>query len=322
MKQENQTDGLRSFDIDLVYLWVDGSDPEWLARRASLRGDTAVDASKDGEGRYAERGELIYSLRSVAEYAPWIRRIFIVTDRQIPRGIDTNHPKIRIVDHTEILPPEALPTFNSTVIEHALFRIPGLAEKFLYANDDMFFNRPVQPDDFFTPQGLPIARMNRRPLRGLSLWFKEKIQRKQLSTYNRTIQTSAKLVDEKFGRYIGHKTHHNIDAYDRSDYQRAFELFREPIEATFHHRFRSDDDVQRNLYTYVAMAERRAKVCFVGRKTSFRLHIDNPAHYGKLEKATPMLFCLNDSEYSTEADRRRMVEFLEKRFPNPSPFEK
>ena len=90
-----------------------------------------------------------YSLRSVEMYAPWIRKIFIVTDNQVPKWLDTSNPKIRIVDHKEILPEVSLPCFNSRLIEHFLYKIPGLSEHFLYANDDMFINRPVTPATFF-----------------------------------------------------------------------------------------------------------------------------------------------------------------------------
>ena len=308
-------------DIDLVYLWVNGNDPEWQKKRNQFANGGKHDSALDGKGRYADNDELLYSLRSAAMYAPWLRKIFIVTDRQIPEWLDTSNPKIQIVDHTEILPHEVLPTFNSTVIEHALHRIPDLSEHFLYANDDLFFNRPVKPSDFFTADGKPIARLNRRPLRKFTLWFKEKIQKKPLSVYNHTIRTSAEMVKARFGKYIGHKTHHNIDAYRRSDYRHAYELFRERIDRTLSNRVRSRDDVQRNLYTYVAMCEDKAEVQFVDQHTSFRLHIDKPERYAKLLKYNPMLFCLNDSEYSTDDDRRKVSEFLAERFPSPSPYE-
>ena len=65
--------------VDLVYLWVDGSDPVWQAKRQSVVGYEG-NTSADCKGRYADNGELKYSLRSVELYAPWIRKIFIVTD--------------------------------------------------------------------------------------------------------------------------------------------------------------------------------------------------------------------------------------------------
>ena len=100
-------------DIDLVYLWVNGNDPKWIAKRDACIGKP-TDKQENCAGRYADSGELKYSLRSVEKYAPWIRKIFIVTDDQVPEWLDTSNPKVHVVDHKEIMPEESLPCFNST----------------------------------------------------------------------------------------------------------------------------------------------------------------------------------------------------------------
>ena len=309
-------------DVDLVYLWVNGNDPEWQAKRNACIGTAETQRGVNCKGRYADNDELKYSLRSVAQYAPWIHKIYIVTDNQVPSWLDTSNPKVRIVDHKEIMPEICLPCFNSTVIEHFLYNIPGLSEHFLYANDDMFVNRPVKPDDFFAQDGLPIVRFNRRPLRKFTLWFKEKVQGRALSNYVQTIRRSAEMVEKKYGIYYGGKTHHNIDAYLKSDYQHAAQVFDSEIKATFANHVRSASDVQRNIYSYVALAEKRAHLHYVTQRTSFRFHIHRENHYKKLEKYNPMLFCMNDSEFATDEDRKRMADFLSLRFPDKSQFEK
>ena len=309
-------------DVDLVYLWVNGNDPEWQAKRNACIGTAETQRGVNCKGRYADNDELKYSLRSVAQYASWIHKIYIVTDNQVPSWLDTSNPKVRIVDHKEIMPEICLPCFNSAVIEHFLYNIPGLSEHFLYANDDMFVNRPVKPDDFFAQDGLPIVRFNRRPLRKFTLWFKEKVQRRALSNYVQTIRRSAEMVEKKYGIYYGGKTHHNIDAYLKSDYQHAAQVFDSEIKATFANHVRSASDVQRNIYSYVALAEKRAHLHYVTQRTSFRFHIHRENHYKKLKRYNPMLFCMNDSEFATDEDRKRMAEFLSLRFPDKSQFEK
>ena len=309
-------------DVDLVYLWVNGNDPEWQAKRNACIGTAETQRGVNCKGRYADNDELKYSLRSVAQYAPWIHKIYIVTDNQVPSWLDTSNPKVRIVDHKEIMPEICLPCFNSAVIEHFLYNIPGLSEHFLYANDHMFVNRPVKPDDFFAQDGLPIVRFNRRPLRKFTLWFKEKVQGRALSNYVQTIRRSAEMVEKKYGIYYGGKTHHNIDAYLKSDYQHAAQVFDSEIKATFANHVRSASDVQRNIYSYVALAEKRAHLHYVTQRTSFRFHIHRENHYKKLERYNPMLFCMNDSEFATDEDRKRMADFLSLRFPDKSQFEK
>ena len=311
-------------DIDLVYLWVDGSDPAWIAKHDAFTGKTTDTKRPDlnCKGRYANNDELKYSLRSIERYAPWIHRIFIITDNQKPEWLDTSNPKIRIVDHSEIMPPECLPCFSSRVLEHHLHMVPGLAERFIFANDDMLLNNPVTPETFFAEDGLPIIRFNRRPFRKLTLFYKEKIRGKRLSSHVRGIQHSAQAVEEKYGIYYGGKTHHNIDAYLKSTYRHAREVFNDQIEPTLGNHLRTDFDLQRNLYSYVALAEKKAHLVYVNQHTSFRFHIDNHKYYEKFRRYNPVFFCMNDSEFATDDDRRKSAEFLAELFPEKSQFEK
>ena len=308
--------------IDLVYLWVDGNDPVWQAKRNATIGKPEEKSAVNCEGRYADNDELRYSLRSVELYAPWIRKIFIVTDNQVPRWLDTSDPRIRIVDHKEIMPSESLPCFNSSVIEHFICRIPDLSERYLYANDDMYINRHVTPETFFASDGLPVIRLNRRWLRKYYLLFNERIRKKPLSNYNIIVRNAADLVEKRFGVYIGGKAHHNIDSYLKSDCLHVEEMFRKELQPTFSNHVREANDIQRSLYHYVALAEKRGHLRYVSQKDSLRLHIQNRRHYDKLSKYNPMLFCMNDSEYAQESDRRFASEFLQKRFPEKSRFER
>lgn len=309
-------------DIDLIYLWVNGSDPAWAAKRDRCVGKPAEGSSTHCAGRYTDNGELRYSLRSVEKYAPWIRRIFIVTDHQVPDWLDTDNPRVRIVDHSEILPEEARPCFNSVVLEHFFHRIPGLAEHFLYANDDMMLHRPVEPATFFAPDGLPITRLKPRLFWKQRVWVKTRLRGKSLSNYQLTIHRTALLVESQLGHYYGGITHHNIDAYRLSDYRHARELFDFAIRPTLAHHVRSDNDIQRCLYTFVARAEGRAHIRFVTKKTSFRLLIERPQLYEKFRHYNPTFFCVEDSEHASDDDRLRARAFMQQLFPEKSQFER
>ena len=312
----------QGMEIDLVYLWVNGNDPEWQAKRQAITGDAESKDSTDCKGRYVDSGELKYSLRSIELYAPWIRKIFIVTDNQIPEWLDTSNPKIQIVDHSEILPAESRPCFNSALIEHFLFRIPGLSEHFLYANDDMLLNRPTKPETFFKPDGFPIIRMNRKRFKKFRLWFREKVMGKKLNNHVRLIANAAKLVENKYGIYVGSRTHHNIDAYNKSDYERVHNIFKDDIASTLTHHIRDNKDIERQIYSYVPLIEKRAHVEYVDGKTSFRIEIHKPSQYCKIDNWHPIFLCMNDSEFAQDSDRERSKDFLERRFPNKSEFEK
>ena len=138
-------------DIDIVIAWVDGSDPDWLREKARFRAP-----EEDGEGRYRDLGLLPYWFRLVEQNAPWARKIHFVTWGHVPEFLNLESEKIHIVRHMDFIPEEFLPTFSSHAIELNLHRIPGLAEHFIYFNDDMFLLRPSRPEDFFR-DGLPCT---------------------------------------------------------------------------------------------------------------------------------------------------------------------
>lgn len=145
------------FDVDIVYTWVDGDDPVWQAekeRHQSADSSRLHDRVVHDE-RFRSRDELKYSLRSIELFAPWVRKIHIVTADQRPPWLDVDHPKINLVNHQDIYAdPAWLPTFNSSGIETQLHRIPGLAQKFLYFNDDFFLGQLTTKGDFFHQNGI------------------------------------------------------------------------------------------------------------------------------------------------------------------------
>ena len=106
--------------IDLVYLWVDGSDEKWAEKKANaLAKYKGIALNKDtvASCRFLQNDELKYSLRSVEKYASWINHIYIVTDNQVPKWLNLDNPKITIVNQNEIMPSKFLPCFNSCAIE-------------------------------------------------------------------------------------------------------------------------------------------------------------------------------------------------------------
>lgn len=139
--------------IDVVYLWVDGADPVWRAKRqlaherwqGARRGDLAVYGNV--EGRYRDNGELRFNLRALKRFFPDHGHVYIVTDGQKPEWLKPS-AGLTIVDHSTLLPKGA-PVYDSANIESWLHHIPGLSERFIYLNDDVFFGAPVDVDWWF-----------------------------------------------------------------------------------------------------------------------------------------------------------------------------
>lgn len=324
------------FPVDLVYLWVDGDDPEWRQKRSLYMPSMPKDKptpNSHSEARWRDNDELLFSLRSVERYAPWINHIYIITDAQCPKWLDRNHPKISIVDHRDILPAEALPVFSSHAIESCVYKIPGLSEHFILGNDDTFFGAPTTPDVFFKPDGSPIVRL-------LGSRFKRRRARRG-GNYARVLCHMQELVSDTFGKSIPYAPHHNFDAYRKGDYEYCVALMREAWERTAHSRFRTNDDMQRCFVSYYVIATGKAKMRKISRynringPTSFvrailsghyasdsrMIQLVSPDYRKEMEKYNPLMFCMNDGESVVDSDRSRMVEFLEAMFPEKSTFE-
>lgn len=303
-------------NIDLVYIWVDGNDQEWLKKKKLFMNEKINIA-----GRYQNNQELKYSLRSIEKHLPWFRKIFIVTDNQVPSFIDVNHPKITIVDHTEIIPNEILPTFNSGVIEYFIHKIPDLSEHFLFVNDDMFVNRDLLPS-FFFKDGLPIVRMVYNPNVRIKLLMK-KIFNLHISNFRLNIENAYKLFEKKFGVFYPVLPHHNIDAYLKSDYKAVVEdVFKQEVEAILVNRFRSKTGIQRIIFSYYLLFKKRGHLTYVNREESCIIKVHKTDYQKYITRYNPKLFCLNDTEHATDDDRERIQPFLEKMYPNKATFEK
>lgn len=148
--------------IDIVYLWVDGNDARWRAKRrhalAQLpREDSAAMARYSNvEGRFRDNHELRFSLRALQQFFPTHGHVYIVTDAQKPDWLRPSD-RLTVVDHRDLIPEAALPTFDSGHIESWIHHIPGLSERYFYFNDDVFFGAPVRVDDWFHADGFHVT---------------------------------------------------------------------------------------------------------------------------------------------------------------------
>lgn len=151
-------------DIDFVFTWVNASDKEWIARKEKYSNKgrcNTFDSRRFGSGEVTNI-EIETSVKSVLRCAPWCRTIWIATDNQVPDFINTLNGKeklkVKVVyHHTFFSDPDILPTFNSHTIEANLYNIPGLAQKFVYMNDDMYLSSLVHPSHFFNGD-IPVYR--------------------------------------------------------------------------------------------------------------------------------------------------------------------
>lgn len=319
---ETMVDDL-TFPIDAVYTWVDGEDLEWVnskrRREAELAGHEYHEEANH-EARFRSRDELKYSLRSLAMFAPWFRKIYIVTAGQVPEWLNTDDPRIVLIDHQDIYPPgDYLPTFNSNSIISRLHHIPGLSEHYVYINDDVFFGRDLGPERFFTPTGLAKVSPsnNRRPFGDATLLDEPH--------FNLT-RNIRRVLKERFGITVSRAIKHTPHPQLKSVHREMEAEFTAEYEQTWASPFRDHRDIVADqLHHYYAQITGKAI------PTSLRYHyiniLDN--QYRLVMENTLRLrdrdtFCINDApvDGAQPIDDQFVTEFLESYFPVKSSFEK
>ena len=324
--------------IDMVYLWCNGNDPAFKKRKNQFlnQNNNLCDEELSGDKRFFDNEELRYSLRSLEKNAPWINHIYIVSDRQIPKWLNTNYSKVSIIDHSQIMPKKLIPCFNSNVIEYFITNIPNLAEKFLYGNDDMFFGGELRPSDFFI-NNQPIVRVKLvnkyRTVKDAEYYFKQYFpsDKAVLNAYELLIKKFNKNKNENFYIY-----HHNIDAYTKSCCNLLKNEFKTDLEKTYSNRFRADNDISRIIFNMGSVYKNLAKLKIVTDPKPWRrsLHKIFPVNWEsyldndsskKLEKEllkfNPKFFCINSGSDCSYEQKSKIKNLLETLFPVPSKFE-
>jgi glycosyltransferase involved in cell wall biosynthesis len=309
------------FPVDVVYTWVDGNDPEWNAgRERRLAGVTGTAQTREssGQARFVSRDELRYSLRSIHLFAPWVRRIHLVTAGQVPDWLDTAHPGVRLVDHREILPADALPTYNSHAIETALHRVPDLTEHFVYLNDDFLLGRPVRPEAFFSPAGLFASFFSANAI-GLS-------DLPGAPAYLKAAWNNRNLLERTFGAVTTNTLAHAPYPHRRSILDEITQRFPDEVAATARAPFRSETDLSLlssfaqhyGLMTGTSFAA-EANLAFVNLSNS-----DVDWQLDRLLDREQDFICLGDHHdhaLRTERLDELLGDFFRGFYPDPAPWE-
>jgi Stealth protein CR2, conserved region 2/Stealth protein CR3, conserved region 3/Stealth protein CR1, conserved region 1/Stealth protein CR4, conserved region 4 len=313
-----------TFPIDAVYTWVDGSDPAWRAKKDRYLQAAGLPRTTDhaSSARFTSRDELRYSLRSLNMYADWIRNIYLVTDDQVPDWLDTSQDRLRVISHRELFGDAGtLPTFNSHAIESRLHHIEGLAEHYLYLNDDVFFGRPVAPELFFCSNGLSRFFLSKAQLPlGAPSWSETSV--------TSAAKNNRRIIAEVCGSNITQKFKHTAHPQQRSVLSELEARYPQEFASTASHRFRSHDDISvaSSLHHYYAYARGRA---VPGELTYTYNDNADPVAPLRLQKLLwtrdSDLICLNDTDLSNvdaSDTEHLLLQFLVNYFPVPSEFER
>lgn len=339
-------------NIDVVIPWVDDEDAVWQEIRARYLSEFSE--STDRLSHYFRNWDTLrYVLRSIETNMPWVRQVHILTCGQVPSWLNTAHPKLRLHTHAEFFSPDSvLPVFSCNPIEMNLMNIPGLAEQFIYFNDDTLVMKPVTPQRFYQ-NGLPVDYLVLDFPRGGWLYDRIRIkdsyadicknsirllndvyplrtlfrQRKDL-VYHSTYKPSD-LLRNHFLHFIGKykwiKINHHPQAMLLSNLIKCLELFPAEMTHTARTRFRSHTDLNQYLYRNMALMSGHFQPHFYD--DAFCMVLSGVKRYQKERRALSerTFVCVNDSPFLSEAEYpelKRLVEAdLNRSLPRKSDYE-
>ena len=282
-------------DIDVVYTWVNHQDKAWqVMYRAACDArseDVSEHESANTLARFQSRNELLYSIKSVKKYAPWVRNIFVVSNCEMPVVLKGDS-HVSWVAHEDIFPDTSvLPNFNSRAIETNLHHIEGLSEHFLYFNDDFFLCRPVSRDDFFSPDGKIFVFPSKHDMP----YEKTGV----LSPFEHGALNACRLVTEDTGYVPQKRLHHAPYVLTRGSLYELESKYQALIDATRTHKFRDNSDIPlaTSLHAYYAVAHQRGEL----REIPCRyVDIGDPLflllvhRFSPLRRGKYMVFCMNE----------------------------
>ena len=302
------------YPIDFVFLYVDNTDKEWQ-KKYLIMSDKYGKKKNVSSQRYRDWGTLKWFLRGLDECMPWIRNTYMVveSESQVPAWIDRE--KIHIVYHKDIIPEQFLPTYNSDAIEIFLYRIEGLAEHFIYANDDMFAINKMNKDDFYNSIGNPYLKIT-----------STEFDRNSAKVYRNILKTTDEFVRDDLGltSYEDRVLHsdHSFQPMLKSTWEKLWEKHNDELESSIS-PFRENKNISQEATAFwhylsgnYSLSERITK--YVDFRKNTLKDIVECISSKKIQ-----ILCINDSGCNIfETAKSRINNSFKQKFPNMSKYEK
>ena len=337
--------------IDFVVTWLDSTDPVWQQQYDKYKGGTTM--GDRSEARFRDWDLFKYWFRAVEKNAPWVNKVFLVTNGTFPKWINPDHPKLVLVSHDQYIPENFLPTFNSCTIELHMNKIQGLSEHFVYFNDDCYINQPVTPDYYFV-DGLPcdnnaetffntttyrpedrfnirismftdVCVINRYFNRN-EVWRQSKKRWLGGHLGKRDLLTSLLMIFFKRKQFVGFNWKHTEQAYLRSVFDEAWEKEPGMLNESCT-RFREEVILNPYFFRYWQFASNRfhpVRLSGTEKYRTTRGEIDIICKCLKDPKVKSL--CINDTPFCTDEDfeyvKNKLQQAMSEKFPKKSSFEK
>ena len=293
-----KTRNLKESAIDFVIPWVDGNDPEWRREKNMYSGNnTSFSSEKDiRDERYRDWDNLQYWFRGVEKFAPWVRKIHFVTWGHLPKWLNTKHPKLHIVNHTDYIPAQFMLALQPDVANANDQVMP-----YIYLNNAMVLakyfdkrsNMKKQPGAYFHI-GYPL----------------------QYFCYN--------MMETAFTRFTGFYTVHGPSPLKKKTYEKLWKLEPELLNEVCSHKFRQKSDINQ----YVLREYQKLSGNFIPRNVQklngyYEISNNNEKLLQAITQQKKKVICLNDANCSVDFETIGMEikNAFDQVFPEKSSFE-
>lgn len=337
-------------DIDVVIPWVDPTDKEWQASKNKFLKDLNNDKVDNSENRFRDWDNFKYVFRGIDKFMPWVHKIYLITCGQVPDWMNKEaDDRLVIVNHSDYIPKEYLPTFSSHPIELNLHRIKELSEHFIYLNDDYFVINETSPEDFFV-DGLPCDYALEDPITPdhkdifnnilinnmvllNSHYDRRTVLKEQKKKFYSMCDKKAFVTNMCFrplkrNHFFGLHYSHLASNILKSTIEKVWTENRDILEATSSHKFRNADDVNQFIFKneqYVTGKFHPYNINRFGRAIQLDDTIEGTVEdvCRTITDSGYKMICINDCNIEDfDNTRTKINAALEKILPNPSVWER
>lgn len=327
----------KEFKIDFILPWVDGNDVEWQKDKQKYSPAKSSDASAS---RFRDWDNLQYVFRGIEKFTPWVNNVYFITYGHLPKWLNTNNEKLKIVNHKDFIDEKYLPLFSCNPFEVNLHKIPGLSENFVYLNDDIFFLKPIK-EEYFFKNGLPCDTAALAPVEpfedtvDIPVWNAVNVINRHFNKNEVIFSNFSKWFNLKYRKQLirticlmpwkfipGFYRAHGPASYLKKTWETIWAKEPEILERTTSHRFRDRGDVAQFLFKMWQLCEGsfypRYDKCM-----SVNLAISEKELRDIIGSNKYPIICLNDRNEISDFEKTRdlVKDLLNDILPEKSSFE-
>lgn len=306
--------------VDIVVSYVYEHDKKWQQDFKYWKDKEILEGKADKNNRQAfgiertrEWDTFKYWFRGIEQNCPWVNKVFLLVQNKnhIPKWLNLNNPKIRVVFHEEYIPNELLPTFNAMPIGFYTSNIKDLSENYIICDDDYYFLNKIEKDRFFK-KNKPVHPNNQVKY---ELFYNGAVNGVFFDILNNNLEFEKRFKKIKYGIY------HLPEARKKSFEQKIIKDYEKEILEHFTvSKFRNSHNLCGYMFNdllkifneaYIDDPYKNCSYCALTSKVDFK------------EYENKDIVCFNDTEILDDYNltKKKFKVFLEKKFPNKSSYE-